>query len=244
MAKRRWLRPRWTVSTMPRMTLVAMIAVLLLGLSGCSLLGSREPLATLSPTSPSTPLATPSPIVTTIGPASPSAPTIGPPSAGPTTVGQPGRAPAPTGQGQWIFVVVRHANWKDDGSDDPPLTEAGKLRARRLADVLFSNGGVATYATRFRRAKDTARPTAELWKVPVTTYEMALPPADLVNQIKQQHPAGAILIVGHSDTLPGIVEELCRCQIDPVPDSDYATRFWIALRPDSTVLDVERDPGY
>jgi phosphohistidine phosphatase SixA len=232
--QRRRLPPRSTGSAVPRPFLIATIAVLVLGLTGCSLLGSREPLATVSPPSPSTTLTTPSPIITTIGP----------PSPGATTIGRPSSTPAPTLQAQWTFVVVRHANWKDDGSDDPPLTEAGKLRARRLADLLFSYGGVATYATRFRRAKDTARPTAELWKVPVTTYDATVPPADLINQIKRQHPTGAILIVGHSDTLPGIIEELCRCQIDPIPDSDYATRYQIALRPDSTVISVQRDPGY
>jgi phosphohistidine phosphatase SixA len=229
-----WGRSTPTVSSLPGQSLVATVLVVVLGLTGCSLLNRREPLASVSPAGPSTTLATPSPIITTIGP----------PSGGATTVRQPGSTRAPAGQGQWTFVVVRHANWKDDGSPDPPLTRAGKLRALRLADLLFSYAGVATYATQFRRAKDTARPTAELWKVPVSTYDAALPPADLINQIKRDHPAGAVLIVGHSDTLPGIIEELCRCQIDPIPESDYAPRYQIALRPDGTVLSVQRDAGY
>jgi phosphohistidine phosphatase SixA len=228
---RRPLTPSPTSTTTRCAALVA-VAILILTLTGCSLV-RREPLASVSP-SPTATVAAPSPIVTTIGR----------PGSGTTTIGQPSGTPQPNGQANWTFVVVRHANWKDDGSDDPSLTEAGKLRARRLADLIYSYAGVATYATHFRRAQDTARPTAELWKVPVTTYDMALPPADLVNLIKQQHPTGAILIVGHSETLPGIVDELCRCKIDPIPESDYANRYQITLRSDSSVLRVLHDAGY
>jgi broad specificity phosphatase PhoE len=213
-------------STTRRRSASAVVAVLVLCLTGCS--PDSEPLPTVSPAGPTTTLVTPTPFVTTIGRASP----------GITTVSQP------TEKANWTFVVVRHANWRDDGSADPPLTEAGVLRARRLADLLYSYAGVATYATRFRRAKDTAHPTAELWQVPVTVYDKALRPADLINQIKQQHPTGAILIVGHSDTLPGIVGELCRCRIDPIPESDYANKYEVALRSDSTLIALQHDAGY
>jgi hypothetical protein len=151
-------------------------------------------------------------------------------------------SPAPNAA-QWTFVVVRHANRADDGAD-PPLTDAGEIRARRLADLIFSYAGVATYATKFRTAQDTARPTAVLWKVPITTYDIALPPADLISQIKRQHPKGAILIVGQGDTLPGIVTELCHCQIDPIPESDYANKYEVTQRSDGSVLGMDHKAGY
>jgi hypothetical protein len=151
-------------------------------------------------------------------------------------------SPAPN-EAQWHFVVVRHANRAGDGVN-APLTEAGQRRARRLADLIFSYAGVATYATRFRTSQETARPTAELWKVPITTYDLALPPADLISQIKRQHPKGAILIVGQGDTLPDIVTELCRCRIDPIPESDYANKYEITQRPDGSVLGFDHKAGY
>ena len=223
-------KPRRRRRTRP--SALAATVVLLASLTGCST-GDLEPSPTISPAPPSTPLVTPSPIITTIGGPGPD-----------TSIGPPGSTSEPKGQAQWTFVVVRHANWRDDGTDDGPLTEAGKLRALRLADLLYSYAGVATYATRFRRAKGTARPTAELWKVPVTIYDGAIPAPTLVNQIKQQHPQGAILIVGHSDNLSGIVSELCRCRINAIPESDYAPRYEVALRSDSSVISLQEDAGY
>jgi broad specificity phosphatase PhoE len=177
---------------------------------------------------------------TVVVPTATSTTTVVLPTVTSTTIG-----PAPNGAAQWTFVVVRHANWRDDGSKDPPLTEAGEIRARRLADLIHAYPGVATYATRFRRARDTARPTAVLWEVPVTTYDIALAPAELVKQIKQQHPnGGAILIVGHSDTMPAIVAELCRCPTEPNPAIPYANRNEVDLGSDGSVLRVDHQSSY
>jgi histidine phosphatase superfamily protein (branch 1) len=213
-------KPRWRGSPPP--TAPAAIVVLILSLTGCS-------------------AADPGPF--------PTAPTAAPPTTvvlpGPTstTIGSPAVTPEPDGQGQWTFVVVRHAN-RAGGGTDPPLTEAGEIRARRLADLIYTYPGVAVYATRFRRTQDTARPTAVLWDVPVTTYDATLSPADLVNQIKQRHPRGAILIVGDSDTVPGIVTELCRCRIDPIPEEDYANRYEVTVQSDGSVLRIDHYTSY
>ena len=214
-----------STSTTPQRTALAAIAVLmlsLLSLTGCS---AADPW-------PSATVPTAAPPTTVVLPRSTS-----------TTLGSPAVSPLPDGEAQWTFVVVRHAN-RAAGGTDPPLTEAGHIRAHRLADLIYTYEGVATYATPFRRTQDTARPTAELWDVPVTTYDERLPPADLVNQIKQRHPRGAILIVGDSDTVPAIVTELCRCRIGPIPKEDYANRYEVTLRSDGTVLRVDHYTSY
>jgi broad specificity phosphatase PhoE len=240
---------------------LAAIAVLVLGVAGCTP-ADDAPSPTVSPTGQTTTVLVPTattttvivvtPYTTTIGATSQPAPTTTAEAAPTTTVQAPPTTTQPSTQptveqAQWTFVVVRHANWKDNGTADPPLTVAGVLRARRLADLINSYAGVATYATHFRRAEATAHPTADLWNVPVTTYDIAMRPADLINQIKQQHPKGAILIVGHSNTVPGIVRELCRCQLEPVPSrvqNDYANKYEITLRPDSSVLRVAQWSSY
>jgi phosphohistidine phosphatase SixA len=177
----------------------------------------------------------PTPVTTTIGRQTPATTTIGT---------RPTLSPAPTRTVrlaiQWTFVVVRHANWADDGTEDPPLTEAGEIRARRLADLLSSRAGVAVYATSHRRAQDTARPTADVWDVPVTTYDRDLAPATLVSQIKQRHPTGLILIVGHSDTVPDIVGELCRCRVDRIPEDEYSILLEVVQRSDGAAIHSDR----
>jgi phosphohistidine phosphatase SixA len=211
---------------------IAAIAILILCLTGCAQLNST-PLPTVSSPPPTTPAVRPTPVVTTIGPA-PVTTTIGRPSTDP---GAPTTVPAAT---QWTFLVVRHTNWVDDGSKDPPLTEAGKIRARRLADLLSSRAGAAVYATSHLRAQDTARPTAVVWDVPVTTYDRDLAPATLVSQIKQRQSTGLILIVGHSDTVAGIVGELCRCRVDRIPEDEYSILFEVVQRSDGAVIHSDR----
>ncbi len=216
-------RSRSTPATSPPAALAGVVVILsLVGLTGCSP-ADLEPIPTVTPAGPPTTV-------------------VLPPPPDSTTVVVPDTTPDPNGQGHWTFVVVRHAN--RGGGTDPPLTEAGHIRARRLADLIHTYEGVAVYATRFRRNQDTARPTAELWDVPVTTYDEKLAPAELINQIKQRHPRGAILIVGDSDTVPGIVRELCRCQVNPIPENDYANRYEIALSSNHSVLWMEHYPSY
>jgi phosphohistidine phosphatase SixA len=215
-------------STPPPASAVASIAILILCLTACTP-SDPTPLPTVS----TTPIVRPTPVITTIGP-TPVITTIAPPSSSPAATA----TVRPTIQ--WTFVVVRHTNWVDDGSDDPPLTKAGEIRAGRLADLLSSQPGVAVYATRHRRVQDTARPTAVVWDLHVTTYDETLSPAALISRIKQQHPTGLILIVGHSDTVPGIVSELCRCRVDPIPENDYANLYEVVLRSDGAVLKSDR----
>ncbi len=145
---------------------------------------------------------------------------------------------------QWSFFVVRHADRANDGSDDPPLTTAGTQRAGRLAGLLTPHQGVGVYATDFTRTQRTAAPTAEAWQVPVTTYDGTADAAQLIGEIKQQHPQGAILIVGHSDTVPTLVGELCRCDVSPIGESEFGNLYEVDLAADSAVLKAEHLPDY
>jgi len=60
-------------------------------------------------------------------------------------------------------VVVRHAERAEDGTDDPPLTEGGADRARRLAERLSTSPASVLCATAYRRTQATATPTATAW---------------------------------------------------------------------------------
>ena len=145
---------------------------------------------------------------------------------------------------QWTFLVVRHADRADDGSDDPPLTRAGEERADRLAGLMSPRPGVGVYATRYTRAQRTAAPTAADWQVPVTTYDAATEPAELIRTIKEKHPWGAILIVGHGDTVPPLVDELCQCQVAPIADDDFGNLYEIGIAADDAVVKAEQTTDY
>ena len=56
-------------------------------------------------------------------------------------------------------LLVRHAE-KTSAATDPPLSVAGKARARVLAHVAGSAGVNAIYHTQFQRTQQTVKPLA------------------------------------------------------------------------------------
>src|SRR5687768_7362031 len=103
------------------------------------------------------------------------------------------------------FVVVRHAEKVGDGSRDPPLTVAGIARARGLAAALHDEPVAAIYATPYLRTRQTAAPTATDHRLAVIPYPADQPAAVLAAQLRSRHNTGTVLVVGHSNTVPGIV---------------------------------------
>src|SRR5690606_31362275 len=69
-----------------------------------------------------------------------------------------------------VFVVVRHAERAEDDPRDPNLSAAGNARAAALAEALRDAPLVATYATEYRRTRQTAQPTADAHGLPVEAY--------------------------------------------------------------------------
>lgn len=141
------------------------------------------------------------------------------------------------------FIVVRHAEKVLDDSRDPPLTKAGKARAEALAASLDDEPLHAVYATAFQRTQQTAAPTARSHALPVITYDAKQPAAQFVAQIKRTHRTGTVLVVGHSNTVPGIAVALCDCEVPPMEETEYHRRMTIRIAPDGTVrLAITRDP--
>jgi len=113
---------------------------------------------------------------------------------------------------QTVFVV-RHA--EKISESDQRLTDAGHERARRLAKLLGSSGIRAIYATDTERARDTAKPLSEALKIPITTYDVgkgmakgAPDATEFAAGLRKDHPNDAVLVVGHSNTLPAILKAL------------------------------------
>src|SRR3546814_12110903 len=104
-------------------------------------------------------------------------------------------------------VVVRHAEKVDDGSRDPSLTDAGRARAHALAGLLRSRDVVAVYATDFRRTRDTAEPTAAVHDLSIISYDAEAPAEAVAERLRRAHATGTVLVVAHSNTVPGTRSE-------------------------------------
>ena len=102
------------------------------------------------------------------------------------------------------IYLIRHAE-KADASKNPNLSDMGAMRASHWDDIFSDIHFDAIYSTNYNRTQQTAAPTALTQKVSVTTYD----PKDLsLAKIKATHEGQTILIVGHSNTIPALVNQL------------------------------------
>jgi phosphohistidine phosphatase SixA len=118
--------------------------------------------------------------------------------------GDPSGPPASTPRSS-IVILVRHAEKSPDPEhpEDPPLSEAGRLRARRLAAALSDSGVTHLFSSQYRRTSETLRPLAEAAKRPIRVF----PAEDMAGQVAalKELPAGSVAVVaGHSNTVPGM----------------------------------------
>ena len=135
---------------------------------------------------------------------------------------------------QRTVVLVRHAELQGQTMAQPaqtPLSDAGQLRAQRLAELLQPSGVTAVYATEFVRTRDTAAPLAQQQGLAVTVVAKA-ESATLVERIRREQPEGTVLVVAHSDTLPALVAAFGRgADEGRVSATDYGQIFVLTPAP-------------
>lgn len=122
------------------------------------------------------------------------------------------------------FIVVRHAEKVDD-SRDPDLSASGQARADGLEAQLRDVPLVAAWTSAFARTRQTGLAAATAHGLQLHEYDAAMPAADLAAMLRDAHSHGTVLVVGHSNTVPGIVAALCDCHVDPIDDTIYGGRY-------------------
>jgi broad specificity phosphatase PhoE len=122
------------------------------------------------------------------------------------------------------IFLVRHAEKVGDGSADPALTLAGAARADELAYVLEHVKLDAIYSTPYKRTKQTVLPTAKEKGLEVKIYKPG--EEGFLQKLLQAFPGGSILIVGHSNTIPKMANELAsRSDFRDLDDATYDNLF-------------------
>jgi phosphohistidine phosphatase SixA len=123
------------------------------------------------------------------------------------------------------IFVMRHLHKAAD-PQDPGLTPQGQACARQLARFLANQDVRAIYASATRRAQETAAPLAAARGLTTKTYA----PADTAGvAARAQEEAGSVLIVGHSNTVPEIVQGVGGTRPGPIDESRYAD-IWRVTR--------------
>lgn len=130
-------------------------------------------------------------------------------------------------------VVVRHAEKDDDDKLDPSLAGNGEVRAEALAATLAGAGLDRAIATQYRRTRQTAAPAAAAAGLEVEVREVnagnaASYASDLAAELRAMPAGSTVLVVGHSNTVPGIVEALSGQAAEPMPETEY-DRYTVVL---------------
>ncbi len=118
----------------------------------------------------------------------------------------------------------RHAE-KAVGTN-PELTTAGKARAKALAELMQKVGITAVYSTNVRRTIDTATPTAAALGLAIQTYSDE---SALISTLKTQAAGGRVLVIGHSDTLGAMINQLGVNQSITIAENEYENIFFVGL---------------
>ena len=120
--------------------------------------------------------------------------------------------------------VVRHFD-TPKGERDPDLLPQGTARAEALARWFRGKRLCAILVTQYKRTRQTAAPTAAGRSVAIQTYDAA-DTAGAVARAKAS--ACPVLIVGHSNTVPDIVEKLGGTRPTELSHEDFGDVWTVA----------------
>jgi len=133
-------------------------------------------------------------------------------------------------------ILVRHAEREPvtSANPDPPLTAAGQARAQALVQVADRAGLSAIFVTEFQRTRQTAQPLATaLGITPAVVNVGSSTPQHaqtLAQTILGSHQGQAVLVVGHSDTLPLVIEALGLTPGPAIGSNDFDRLFVVVKR--------------
>lgn len=135
--------------------------------------------------------------------------------------------------------LVRHAEKADGPGQDPPLSEAGKLRAEALARLLQSAGVKGIYTSQFQRTRQTAEPLAKRLGLTVSPVALSVKPSnprevsdesirELTKKV-EAHAGEALLIVGHTNSVPEVIKMLGGDAVPKIDESKFDDLFVVTV---------------
>jgi broad specificity phosphatase PhoE len=137
-----------------------------------------------------------------------------------------------------VVLVIRHAEKAAEPGDNPGLSEAGVKRAQELVELAEEAGVTAIYTTQYKRAQDTAKPLAARLSIPVTPVEVtrenaASYPSKLAKDVLAKHAGQVVLVIGHSNTVPALVEAFGGKRPAAIDDATEFDRVFVLVVPKS-----------
>jgi broad specificity phosphatase PhoE len=132
-----------------------------------------------------------------------------------------------------VVIVIRHAEKESVSAPDPPLSEAGEARAALLVRMFGQATGPgrldAIYTSSALRNRMTAAPlAARLGIVPIVAPSDD--PKALAHRIVRENSGKRVMIIGHTNTVPGIVAALSgRSDIPQIEEKEFGTMYIVTV---------------
>ena len=105
------------------------------------------------------------------------------------------------------FYLIRHAEKirVDSAESNPDLNEKGLIRAERWKNYFLDKNVTKIYSTNYKRTYNTVKPLASEKNIEIFFYS----PSDIeYDEFIKSNIGDTTLLVGHSNTIPGFVNEL------------------------------------
>jgi 2,3-bisphosphoglycerate-dependent phosphoglycerate mutase len=125
-----------------------------------------------------------------------------------------------------VIYLIRHAE-KADASADPDLSAAGLTRANNWAVIFEDVTFDAFYSTDYKRTKQTIQPTATRDGKTVVLYN---PSTFTLAGVVAAHPGKNIFIVGHSNTIPALINTYIGSNVYPdMAESEFGNLYKVTV---------------
>jgi broad specificity phosphatase PhoE len=122
------------------------------------------------------------------------------------------------------IFIVRHADRQV--TDD--LNPEGIIRADELKRVLGNAGIDSIFSTDFVRTTKTVQPIAGQLHLPIIKYSTN---TELLNRILKNSKGKTLLVAGHSNTVPELVQQCgCTPPFPVIPDTQFDNLFLVILQ--------------
>jgi broad specificity phosphatase PhoE len=126
------------------------------------------------------------------------------------------------------IIVVRHAERAGAMTNSAGISELGKCRAGVLAGMLADANIAHIFVSEVERTQQTAEPLAK--KLNVRPEVMPAEDVEsLVKRLRAGPHRGAVLVVGHSNTVPAIVGKLSGKTVPPISDTEFDRMYVLTL---------------
>ena len=123
-------------------------------------------------------------------------------------------------------ILIRHAERSSQAGSDPPLNAAGRARAETLTHVLGQAGVRAIYTSQAVRTRETAQPLEARLGLASTAIDEA---AGLRDDILTNHVGQTVLVVGHTDTVPALINLLAGTSLPDIDDREFDNLFLVTV---------------